>query len=303
MVSFIDQHKDEYGVEPMCSVLPIAPATYYEHARRRREPERRPTRHKRDDELRTAIGRVYEDNYLVYGATKVWRQLKREDVPVARCTVERLMAEMGLRGAIRGRAYKVTTVANDAQPRPLDLVGREFVAERPNQLWAADITYVATWTGFVYVAFVVDVFSRAIVGWRVSSSLRSDLALDALEQALWARQPDEGLVHHSDRGTQYLSIRYTERLAEAGIEASVGSKGDSYDNALAESVNALFKTELIYHRGPWRSREAVELAVLEWVDWFNNRRLLEPLGYIPPAEFEAAYYDKQANPAMVVGFN
>jgi len=303
MVDFIDQHKEQYGVESMCSVLPIAPATYYEHARRKREPERRPARQKRDDELRTHIGRVYEDNYLVYGATKVWRQLQREEVPVARCTVERLMAEMGLRGAIRGRAFKVTTVANDAQPRPLDLVGREFVAERPNQLWVADITYVATWTGFVYVAFVIDVFSRAIVGWRVSSSLRSDLALDALEQALWARQPGEGLVHHSDRGTQYLSIRYTERLAEAGIEASVGSKGDSYDNALAEAVNALFKTEVIYRRGPWRSREAVELAVLEWVDWFNNRRLLEPLGYIPPAEFEAAYYAKQSDPAMVVGFN
>ena len=303
MVAFIDQHKGEYGVEPMCSVLPIAPATYYEHARRKRDPERRPARQKRDDELRTAIERVYEDNYVVYGATKVWRQLKREHVPVARCTVERLMAEMGLRGASRGRAFKVTTVANDARPRPLDLVGREFVAERPNQLWVADITYVATWTGFAYVAFVVDVFSRAIVGWRVSSSLRSDLALDALEQALWARQPGQGLVHHSDRGTQYLSIRYTERLAEAGIEASVGSKGDSYDNALAESVNALFKTEVIYRRGPWPSREAVELAVLEWVDWFNNRRLLKPLGYVPPAEFEAAHYAKQTNPAMVVGFN
>jgi len=303
MVSFIDQHKEEYGVEPMCSVLPIAPATYYEHTRRKREPERRPARQKRDDELRPEIGRVHQENFSVYGAAKVWRQLKREDVPVARCTVERLMAEMGLCGAIRGRAYKVTTVANDALARPLDLVGREFVAERPNQLWVADITYVATWTGFVYVAFVVDVFSRAIVGWRVSSSLRSDLALDALEQALWARQPGEGLVHHSDRGVQYLSIRYTERLAEAGIEASVGSKGDSYDNALAEAVNALFKTEVIYRRGPWRSREAVELAVLEWVDWFNNRRLLAPIGNVPPTEFEAAYYAKQSDPAMVVGFN
>jgi putative transposase len=303
MVAFIDQHKEVYGVEPMCSVLPIAPATYYEHVRRKRQPERRPARQKRDDELRNEIGRVYEENQLVYGATKVWKQLRREAIPAARCTVERLMAKMGLRGAIRGRAFKVTTVANDAQPRPLDRVGRQFVAERPNQLWVADITYVATWTGFVYVAFVVDVFSRAIVGWRVSSSLRSDLALDALEQALWARQPAEGLVHHSDRGVQYLSIRYTERLADAGIEASVGSKGDSYDNALAEAVNALFKTELIYRRGPWRSREAVELAVLEWVDWFNNRRLLEPLGYVPPAEFEAAYYAKQSDPAMVVGFN
>jgi len=303
MVSFINQHKEEYGVESMCSVLPIAPSTYYEHARRQREPERRPARHKRDEELCTDIARVYEDNQLVYGAKKVWRQLRREAVPVARCTVARLMAKMGLRGAVRGRAFKVTTVADDSLARPLDRVGRRFVAEHPNQLWVADITYVATWSGFVYVAFVIDVFSRAIVGWRVSSSLRSDLALDALEQALWARQPGNGLVHHSDRGVQYLSIRYTERLAEAGIEASVGSKGDSYDNALAEAVNALFKTELIYRQGPWRSREAVELATLTWVDWFNNRRLLEPLGYVPPAEFESAYYDKQANPAMVVGFN
>jgi transposase InsO family protein len=303
MVAFIDQHKDEYGVESMCSVLPIAPSTYYEHARRRREPERRPVRHQRDTQLESEIRRVYEDNQLVYGAKKVWRQLRREDVRVARCTVARLMGKMGLRGAVRGRAFKVTTVANDAQQRPLDRVGRRFEAERPNQLWVADITYVATWSGFVYVAFVIDVFSRYIVGWRVSSSLRSDLALDALEQALWARQPSEGLVHHSDRGVQYLSIRYTERLAEAGIEASVGSKGDSYDNALAEAVNSLFKAEVIYRRGPWRSREAVELATLTWVDWFNNRRLLEPLGYVPPAEFENAYYDKQPNPAMVVGFN
>jgi transposase InsO family protein len=303
MVAFIDQHKDEYGVEPMCSVLPIAPSTYYEHTRRQREPERRPAREKRDAELKPAIGRVYEDNQLVYGAKKVWKQLRRESVPVARCTVERLMAEMGLQGAVRGRAFKVTTVANDALARPLDRVGRRFEAERPNQLWVADITYVATWSGFVYVAFVIDVFSRYIVGWRVSSSLRSDLALDALEQALWARQPGDGLVHHSDRGSQYLSIRYTERLADAGIEASVGSKGDSYDNALAEAINSLFKAEVIYRRGPWKSREAVELATLTWVDWFNNRRLLEPLGYVPPAEFESAYYDKQQDPAMVVGFN
>ena len=303
MVAFIDQHKDEYGVEPMCSVLPIAPSTYYEHTRRRRQPERRPARQRRDDELQLEIRRVYEDNQLVYGAKKVWRQLGREDVRVARCTVARLMAKMGLRGAVRGRAFKVTTVANEALARPLDRVSRRFKADHPNQLWVADITYVATWSGFVYVAFVIDVFSRYIVGWRVSSSLRSDLALDALEQALWARQPSDGLVHHSDRGVQYLSIRYTERLAEAGIEASVGSKGDSYDNALAEAVNSLFKSEVIYRRGPWRSREAVELATLTWVDWFNKRRLLEPLGYVPPAEFESAYYDKQRNPAMVVGFN
>jgi|SRR5688572_3621161 len=303
MMAFIDQHKDEYGVESMCSVLPIAPSTYYEHARRKREPERRPVREKRDERLRFEIGRVYEDNQLVYGAKKVWRQLRREDVRVARCTVARLMAKMGLRGAARGRAFRVTTVTDDRKDRPLDRVGRRFAAERPNQLWVADITYVATWSGFVYVALVIDVFSRFIVGWRVSSSLRSDLALDALEQALWARKPGEGLVHHSDRGVQYLSIRYTERLAEAGIEASVGSKGDSYDNALAEAVNALYKAEVIRRRGPWKSLEAVELATLEWVDWFNKRRLLEPLGYVPPAEFEATYYDQQHNPAMVVGFN
>jgi len=303
MVSFIDEHKETYGVEPMCSVLPIAPSTYYEHARRRREPERRSQRQKRDEKLQMEIGRIYEDNQFVYGANKVWRQLHREDVIVARCTVERLMARMGLRGATRGRSYKVTTVADVNQRRAPDLVERRFVAERPDQLWVADITYVATWAGFVYVAFVIDVFSRYIVGWRVSSSLRSDLALDALEQALWARKPGGRLVHHSDRGTQYLSIRYTERLAEAGIEASVGSTGDSFDNALAEAVNALFKAEVIYRRGPWKSLEAVELAVLEWVDWFNNRRLLGPIGHIPPAEFEAAHYAKQTDPAMVVGFN
>jgi transposase InsO family protein len=302
MVTFIDDHKSVYGVEPMCKVLPIAPSTYYEHARRRREPERRPARHKRDEELRSEIRRVYDEQFVVYGANKVWRQLKRESVQTARCTVERLMAEMGLRGVIRGRAFKVTTVSNDSQPRPLDLVSRQFRAERPNQLWVADITYVATWTGFVYVAFIIDVFSRRIVGWRVSTSLSSELALDALEQALWARKPAEGLVHHSDRGVQYLSIRYSERLAAARIAASVGSKGDSYDNALAESVNSLFKAELIYRRGPWKNREAVELATLEWVHWFNNRRLLGPIGFVPPVEYEATYHQQEANPAMVVGF-
>lgn len=302
MVTFIDDHKSVYGVEPMCRVLPIAPSTYYEHARRRREPEHRPARHKRDEELRGEIQRVYDEQFAVYGANKVWRQLKRESVKTARCTVERLMAQMGLRGVTRGRAFKVTTVSNDSQPRPLDLVSRYFRAERPNQLWVADITYVATWSGFVYVAFVIDVFARRIVGWRVSTSLSSELALDALEQALWARRPTEGLVHHSDRGVQYLSIRYTERLAAARIAASVGSKGDSYDNALAESVNSLYKTELIYRRGPWKNREAVELATLEWVDWFNNRRLLGPIGFVPPAEYEAAHHQQEANPAMVVGF-
>lgn len=302
MVSFIDDHKHVYGVEPMCRVLPIAPSTYYEHARRRREPERRPLREKRDEELSLEVARVHRENFSVYGAEKVWRQLHREGFDVARCTVERIMGKLGLCGAVRGQKYKVKSGANDTFERPADLVGREFVAEAPNQLWVADITYVATWAGFVYVAFVVDVFSRFIVGWRVSSSLRSDLALDALEQALWARRPRDGLVHHSDRGVQYLSIRYTERLAEAGIEASVGSKGDSYDNALAESVNALFKTEIIRKRGPWKNLEAVEFATLEWVDWFNNRRILGPIGHVSPREHELAYYESVQNPAAVVGF-
>jgi transposase InsO family protein len=302
MVSFIDDYKDVYGVEPMCRVLPIAPSTYYEHARRRREPERRPVREKRDEALSVEVARVHRENFSVYGAEKVWRQLNREGFDVARCTVERIMAKLGLCGVVRGQKYKVKAAANDTLERPADLVGREFVAEAPNQLWVADITYVATWAGFVYVAFVVDVFSRFIVGWRVSSSLRSDLALDALEQALWARRPRQGLVHHSDRGVQYLSIRYTERLAEAGVEASVGSKGDSYDNALAESVNALFKTEVIRKRGPWKNLEAVELATLEWVDWFNNRRILGPIGHVSPNEHELAYYESIQNPAAVVGF-
>jgi len=237
----------------------------------------------------------------VHGADKVWRQLRREGFEVARCTVERLMRAMGLRGVVRGRAFTTTTVADEASARPLDLVQREFQATRPNQLWVADITYVATWAGFVYVAFVVDVFSRSIVGWRVSSSLRSDLALDALEQALHARPGIDELVHHSDRGSQYLSIRYTERLAEAGIEPSVGTVGDSYDNALAESMIGLFKTEVIRCQGPWRGIDAVEFATLRWVAWFNTRRLLEPIGYIPPAEFEEAYYRSQSTPAAVAG--
>jgi transposase InsO family protein len=301
MVGFIDEHRDAYGVEPICDVLPIAPSTYHQHRARRQDPELRPARAKRDDELRVEVRRVFDDNFAVYGAEKVWRQLLREDVAVARCTVERLMRQEGLRGAIRGRAWKTTTVADEAATRPPDLVERKFTATRPNQLWVADITYVATWVGFVYVAFVVDVFSRCIVGWRVSSSLRSDLALDALEQALHARPHDERLVHHSDRGTQYLSIRYTERLAAAGLERSVGSVGDSYDNALAETVFGLYKTEVIRARGPWRHIDAVEYATLTWVDWFNNRRLLEPLGYVPPAEYEAAYYRDQQSPAMGAG--
>lgn len=298
MIAFVDDHRDEYGVEPICSVLPIAPSTYYEHRARIEDPDLRSAREKRDEQLRPQIQRVWNENYAVYGAEKVWRQLDRENVDVARCTVERLMRGMGIRGAVRGRAFKITTVAGETALRPPDLVNREFKAARPNQLWVADITYVATWVGFVYVAFVIDVFSRRIVGWRVSTSLKSELALDALEQALHARHDVDGAIVHSDRGTQYTSIRYTERLAAAGLERSVGSVGDSYDNALAETINGLYKTEVIRRSGPWRNVDAVEYATLGWVDWFNNRRLLEPLGYVPPAEFEATYYRSQQSHAM-----
>jgi len=302
MIDFIEGHRMEYGVEPICRVLPIAPATYYAHRARARDPSLRPDRDRRDEGLSAQIRRVWDVNFQVYGAEKVWRQLRREGVDVARCTVERLMKALGLRGAVRGRAFKVTTEADPALARPADLVRRDFRAERPNQLWVADLTYVATWAGFVYVAFIIDVYSRSIVGWRVSSSLRSDLALDALEQALHARAPDERLVHHSDRGVQYLSIRYTERLAEAGIERSVGTVGDSYDNALAETVIGLYKTEVIRRRrGPWRNIDAVEYATLEWVDWFNRRRLFGPLGYVPPSEFEEAYLRSQETPATGAG--
>jgi transposase InsO family protein len=300
MVKFVDEHREEYGVESTCTALQIAPSTYYEHRARQRDPELRCARAKRDDDLGAEIRRVWQDHFRVYGADKVWRQLKREEVTVARCTVERLMRKMDLRGAIRGKKFK-TTIADESADRPLDLVKREFKASRPNQLWVADLTYVATWAGMVYVAFVIDVFSRSIVGWRVSTSLRTDIALDALEQAVHARTVEAGLIHHSDRGSQYLSIRYTERLAEAGIEASVGTVGDSYDNALAETVIGLFKTEVIHRQGPWRGLEAVEFAVLAWVDWFNNRRLLEPLGYLPPAEYEDAYYRSQDTPAPEAG--
>jgi putative transposase len=292
MVAFIDDHRADYGVEPICDVLPIAPSTYYEAKAREAAPSLLPPRAKRDAELREHIRRVWDENRRVYGARKVWLQLQREDICVARCTVERLMREMGLEGVRRGRRTK-TTIPDDALMRPADLVNREFVATRPNELWVADITYVATWSGFAYVAFVIDVFSRMIVGWRVSTSLRTDLALDALEQALYSRPKNDTLIHHSDRGSQYLSIRYTERLKEAGIEGSVGSVGDSYDNALAETVNGLYKTEVIHPHSPWRTADQVEFATLEWVDWFNNRRLLQPIGDIPPAEFEANYYEEQ----------
>jgi putative transposase len=302
MIDFIEEHRSVYGVESICAVLPIAPSTYYVHRARRLEPEQRSRREKRDEALRVEVQRVWDENFAVYGANKVWRQLGRENVVVARCTVERLMRSMGLRGAIRGRAFKRTTVSDETAPLVPDLVQREFRASRPNELWVADLTYVATWAGFVYVAVVIDVFSRAIVGWRVSSSLRSDIALDALEQAIHARPHVEDLVHHSDRGVQYLSICYTERLAEAGINCSVGSVGDSYDNALAETVIGLYKTDVIRRRGPWRNIEAVEFATLEWVDWFNNRRILGPLGYVSPAEHEEDYYRRQSQ-MMVVGLN
>jgi transposase InsO family protein len=303
MVGFIDDHRHVYGVEPICRVLPIAPSIYYEQKARQADPDRLPARVKRDACLRPAIRRVWDENYQVYGAHKVWRQLNREEIPVARCTVERLMRSMDLQGAVRGKKYKKTTVPGDNATRPADLVHRDFTASGPNELWLADITFVATWSGFAYVAFVVDVFARMIVGWRASSSLRTDLALDALEQALWARPLADRLVHHSDRGVQYVSIRYTERLAEAGIEPSVGSVGDSYDNAMAESVIGLYKTEVIRKRGPWRNLEAVEFATLEWVDWFNNRRLLQPIGNTPPVELEMAYYKAQQAPAMEAGLN
>jgi putative transposase len=299
MVSFIDDHRVEHGVESICQQLEIAPSTYYEHKARLADSSKLSRRAVRDGELCVEIERVWKENFGVYGARKVWRQLRREKVDVARCTVERLMRQMGLRGVVRGRKVK-TTIPEDLAAKPADLVRRSFQASRPNQLWVADLTYVVTWQGFVYVAFITDVFSRRIVGWRVSRSLRSDLALDALEQALHARPHDESLIHHSDRGTQYLSIRYTERLAQAGIEPSVGSVGDSYDNALAETINGLYKAELIWPNGPWRSIEEVEFATLEWVDWFNHRRLLEPIGNIPPAEFEALYDQSQRESTKAV---
>jgi len=302
MIAFIDEHRASYGVEPICETIEIAPATYYEHKHQQREPERRSVRAKRDEALRPEIRRVFDDNYRVYGVRKVWKQLNREGVAVAKCTVRRLMRQMGLRGATRGKTWTTTTIPDDGLARPRDLVERDFTADGPNQLWVADLTYVPTWTGFVYVAFVTDVYSRRIVGWRASRSLETGLALDALEQAIWDRldaNPD-GLIHHSDRGSQYLSIRYTERLADAGIEPSVGTVGDSYDNAMAETINGLYKTEVIRRRGPWKNLDDVEYATLEWVDWFNHRRILEPIGDIPPAEYEANYH-RQQSPADTAG--
>jgi transposase InsO family protein len=291
MIAFIDDHRKAYGVEPICKVLPIAPSTYHERQAQRRDPARLSARARRDLELKPQIARVFAENFAVYGVRKIWRQMRREEISLARCTVERLMRQMGLRGVIRGKPVR-TTISDKAAPCPRDHVNRQFHAPAPDRLWLSDFTYVATWAGFVYVAFVIDAYARRIVGWRASRTAHASFVLDALEQALHDRRPAHraGLIHHSDRGSQYVSIKYTERLAEAGIEPSVGSVGDSYDNALAETINGLYKAEVIHRRGPWRSFEAVEFATLEWVDWFNNRRLLEPIGHIPPAEAEAAYY-------------
>jgi transposase InsO family protein len=291
MIAFIDDHREAHGIEPICKVLPIAPSTYHAHAAKRADPARLSARAKRDAALKPEIARVFAQNFAVYGVRKVWRQLGRESVDVARCTVARLMQDMGLQGVMRGKPIK-TTVSDKAAPCPLDHVKRQFQAPRPNALWVSDFTYVSTWTGFVYVAFVIDAYARRIVGWRVSRTAHAGFVLDALEQALHDRRPVHcaGLVHHSDRGSQYVSIKYTERLAEAGVEPSVGSVGDSYDNALAETINGLYKAEVIHRRGPWRSFEAVEFATLEWVNWFNHRRILEPIGNIPPAEAEQRYY-------------
>jgi putative transposase len=293
MIAYIDRNKHRFGVEPICRHLPIGPSTYYEV--KSRAPS---VRQLRDEQLKVEIARVHAVNFGVYGARKVWKQLNREGIRVARCTVQRLMRELGLQGVRRGR-LKRTTVPDDQAARPADLVNRDFSATRPNQLWVADLTYVATWSGFVYTSFIIDAYSRAIVGWRSSRSLRVDLALDALEMAIWARRDLDGLVHHSDRGGQYLAIRYTERLGEQGAVNSVGSKGDSFDNALAETIIGLYKTELIRRRGPWKGLDDVEYATLEWVDWFNHRRLLEPIGDVPPAEFEAAYWSKEGSEERV----
>lgn len=294
MVAYIDAHHDTHGIEPICAQLPIAPSTYWRHKAQQTDPTLRSARAQRDDVLKQEITRVWHEQEQVYGAEKVWRQLRREGVPAARCTVERLMKALGLRGVVRGGRCVVTTRPHDAVVMP-DLVDRQFTASRPNQLWVSDVTYVATADGFVYSAFVIDVFARRIVGWKVSHAMRTDFVLDALEQALHHRgDAMQGLVHHSDRGVQYVSMRYTERLADAGIAPSVGSRGDAYDNAVAESVIGLYKTEVIGRRDRWQTLEAVEYATLRWVDWFNHRRLLGPIGFVPPAEHEANYYQQAA---------
>ncbi|HGG1298274.1 TPA: IS3 family transposase [Escherichia coli] len=291
MMPLLDKLREQYGVGPLCSELHIAPSTYYHCQQQRHHPDKRSARAQRDDWLKKEILRVYDENHKVYGVRKVWRQLLREGIRVARCTVARLMAVMGLAGVLRGKKVR-TTISRKAVAAG-DRVNRQFVAERPDQLWVADFTYVSTWRGFVYVAFIIDVFAGYIVGWRVSSSMETTFVLDALEQALWARRPS-GTVHHSDKGSQYVSLAYTQRLKEAGLLASTGSTGDSYDNAMAESINGLYKAEVI-HRKSWKNRAEVELATLTWVDWYNNRRLLERLGHTPPAEAEKAYYASIGN--------
>jgi Transposase and inactivated derivatives len=290
----VDTLRNEHGVGPVCHELDIAPSTYYRHQQHRTYPDRRSLREQRDDLLKTEIQRVYDENHRVYGIRKVWRQLLREHISVARCTVARLMKAMGLAGVRRGKKVRTTVSRKDAAAG--DRVNRQFVAERPDQLWVADFTYVSTWQGFAYVAFIIDVFAGRIVGWRVSSSMETAFVLDALEQALWARRPT-GTIHHSDKGSQYVSLAYTQRLKDAELLASTGSTGDSYDNAMAESINGLYKAEVI-HRKSWKNRAEVELATLGWVDWYNNRRLLERLGHMPPAEAEQAYYASTGNKVM-----
>ncbi len=289
MVAFIDKYRKSYGVEPICTVLPIAPSTYYRSKELERHPEKRSNRIRRYEALEPEVRRIWNENHGVCGARKVWKQLNRESIPVGRWSVETVMRKLDLEGVRRGRRVR-TTIPDELSEKPLDLVNRQFLASGPNQLWVADITYVATWRGFVYVAFVTDVYSRYIVGWRVLKSMKTTLVLDALEQAMWARGQPKDVIHHSDRGSQYLSIHYTERLMEAGFNASVGSVGDSYDNAMAESINALYKAEVIHKEGPWRGVEEVERATLTWVDWFNNRRILQPIGDVPPSEYELMYY-------------
>jgi transposase InsO family protein len=297
MMDYIDRYRDKYGVEPICRTLQIAPSGYWRYAARQRDPALRCERAKRDERQIPRVQQVWDENLQVYGADKVWHQLNREGEQIARCTVERLMKRLGLQGARRGKVIR-TTVPDKAVACPQDKVHRQFNADRPNQLWVSDFTYVSTWQGWLYVAFVIDVFARRIVGWRVSKTMRTDFVIDALEQALHDRQPNSGsLIHHSDRGAQYVSIRYSERLAQAGIEPSVGSRGDSYDNALAETINGLYKTELIHRQAPWKTRESVELATLNWVHWFNHQRLLGPIGYMPPAQAEANYYQQLNQPA------
>ncbi|WP_434478068.1 IS3-like element IS1203 family transposase [Escherichia coli] len=291
MMPLLDKLREQYGVGPVCSELHIAPSTYYHCQQQRHHPDKRSARAQHDDWLKREIQRVYDENHQVYGVRKVWRQLLREGIRVARCTVARLMAVMGLAGVLRGKKVR-TTISRKAVAAG-DRVNRQFVAERPDQLWVADFTYVSTWQGFVYVAFIIDVFAGYIVGWRVSSSMETTFVLDALEQALWARRPS-GTIHHSDKGSQYVSLAYTERLKEAGLLASTGSTGDSYDNAMAESINGLYKAEVI-HRKSCKNRAEVELATLTWVDWYNNRRLLGRLGHTPPAEAEKAYYASIGN--------